>query len=117
MTVNRPSRPMTVSDVNVSYRDDVGFHNFGFRGNQEARTPTFDALVSQGVLLDRAYVYKVLEFTLSLRNSDAVWHSVMQISCLSILFGGLQLSLDLILSVLLSDSQQLPLGSASHSRK
>lgn len=38
--------------------DDVGHYNFGWRGNEEARTPHIDSLVDQGLILDRHYVFK-----------------------------------------------------------
>ena len=37
--------------------DDWGHYNAGWQGNKEARTPNMDALVSEGVVLDRHYVY------------------------------------------------------------
>jgi hypothetical protein len=33
--------------------DDYGHFNMGWRGNKEARTPNMDALVAEGVVLDR----------------------------------------------------------------
>lgn len=38
--------------------DDYGHYNAGWRGNKEARTPAMDALVSEGIVLDRHYVYQ-----------------------------------------------------------
>jgi len=38
--------------------DDLGRYNMGWRGNKEARTPALDALVADGVVLDRHYVYQ-----------------------------------------------------------
>lgn len=38
--------------------DDWGHYNAGWHGNKEARTPNMDALVSEGVVLDRHYVYQ-----------------------------------------------------------
>lgn len=38
--------------------DDWGHYNMGWRGNPEARTPNIDALVKEGVILDRHYVYQ-----------------------------------------------------------
>jgi hypothetical protein len=38
--------------------DDVGHYNMGWRNNSEARTPSMNALVREGVILDRHYVYQ-----------------------------------------------------------
>ena len=37
--------------------DDLGFNNVGWR-NKEIRSPTLDALRSDGVSVDRHYTYK-----------------------------------------------------------
>jgi arylsulfatase A-like enzyme len=44
--------------------DDVGHFNMGWRNNSEARTPHMDALVSEGIVLDRHYVYQVRDLSL-----------------------------------------------------
>lgn len=38
--------------------DDVGHYNMGWRGNPEARTPTMDELVAEGVVLDHMYTFQ-----------------------------------------------------------
>ena len=41
----------------VSFADDFGWHNVGFR-NAEMRTPTIDRLASSGIVLERHYGFK-----------------------------------------------------------
>ena len=38
--------------------DDLGWHNVGWSGNQEARTPHLDELAMSGVRLERLYTFK-----------------------------------------------------------
>jgi hypothetical protein len=38
--------------------DDLGHYNMGWRGNTEARTPALDALVKDGLVIDRHYAYQ-----------------------------------------------------------
>jgi hypothetical protein len=38
--------------------DDFGHYNSGWAGNEEARTPNIDALVAEGVVMDRQYTFK-----------------------------------------------------------
>lgn len=44
--------------VVVMLADDLGYHNVGWHGNPEVRTPTLDALARGGVRLERHYTFK-----------------------------------------------------------
>ena len=58
--------------------DDLGWHNVGWSGNQEARTPHLDELAMSGVRVERLYTFKYCSPTRSSIMSGRLPHHVTQ---------------------------------------
>jgi hypothetical protein len=56
--------------------DDLGWNNVGWHGNAEVRTPTLDALLRDGIELERMYAYKYCSPTRSSILSGRLPHRV-----------------------------------------
>ena len=76
--------------------DDFGHYNSGWNGNAEARTPNIDALVKQGIVMDRQYTFKFCSPTRSSFLSGRLPYHVNQANRAYSAVGGVDLRMTLI---------------------